>query len=191
MLYAEHGEEQLLLRHVPAAIAWRETVGVPPSVIVDAALQRFFHTVGSLFGDDTAYGISQKHPHHVVFFGETLLEPFKIHASRGHKEGEGRRAFQLPADDAPHLQLPAHGMEHMLPRVEFTLGDEETELRADEGADFGGHRLGLLHNILVGQVFAIPHLFVEFFRPDVQLGIIQNRCNHRLTVVSCSSRPQP
>ena len=81
----EEGEEQLLLRDVPAAVAWREAVGVVPPQLVDALLQVLLHGVGGLLGNDAPHGVGNEDAHHVALPGEALLVGLVVGAGRADK----------------------------------------------------------------------------------------------------------
>ena len=81
----EQGEEQLLPGDVPAAIAWREAVGMVPAKLVDTLLYGYFHLVGTLLGYHAAYGIGNERAHHVALVRQTVLIGFIFHAAGTYK----------------------------------------------------------------------------------------------------------
>lgn len=100
----EEGEQLLLLRHVPSAIAWRETVGVVPPQFVDALLQAAFHQVGTFLGNDGAQRVGNKHAHHVACLLEPLLIGLVFYAAGTYKESISLRPFQLSLDYASDVE---------------------------------------------------------------------------------------
>ena len=104
-LALEQGEEQLLLRDMPAAIAWRETVGMVPAKLVDALLQALLHPIGAMLGNDAAQGIDNKHPHHVALLLEVLLVGLEINSAGADKERVGFTTAQLAQDNLAHIEV--------------------------------------------------------------------------------------
>ena len=88
---AEEGEELLLLRDMPAAIARGETVGVVPPQLMDALLESNLHLVGSLLGNHGTQRVGNEHTHHVALLLQLLLIGFVAGAAGADEEGVGFR----------------------------------------------------------------------------------------------------
>lgn len=89
---------------MPAAISGTETVGMPPPSVADVFIQRNFHTIRSLLGYDTSYGIRYINLYHIPLLLQRMLEPFKTGSGSRGKESEGFRTTQLPGDYLPILK---------------------------------------------------------------------------------------
>ena len=162
----EQRKQQLLLRHMPAAIAGREAVSMPPAQLLDARLQRHLHLVGSLLGDDAAQGVGNKHPHHVALRLQLLLKRLILPARRSHKQRISLGAAQLAQDDTAHVER------RQLPR------DEIAEPRPQP-------RANLIYNIqclppsrLVRFRLVIAHLPVNVSRLHQQIIVCQRLLRH-------------
>ena len=86
---------------MPAAISGTETVGMPPPSVADVFIQRNFHTIRSLLGYDTSYGIRYINLYHIPLLLQRMLEPFKTVpavAAKKAKDSEPRscRVIILP-----------------------------------------------------------------------------------------------
>lgn len=89
---------------MPAAISGTETVGMPPPSVADVFIQRNFHTIRSLLGYDTSYGIRYINLYHIPLLLQRMLEPFKTGSGSRGKESEGFRTTQLRVIILPILK---------------------------------------------------------------------------------------
>lgn len=170
----------MLLRHIPTAIAGRETVGVTPSVGRYFLLQALFHAVGRLLGNHTAYGIGNEYLHHVALLLQLVLEILVLTACRGHEKGVGTGAAQLVSDDATYGKVLAHQLKCVRGERVCALGNEETEARTEEKTNLLHQCLHLGLHVVAGQLVAIAHLLVYLRQTDAQLVVVQRGLIHVL-----------
>ena len=86
---------------MPAAISGTETVGMPPPSVADVFIQRNFHTIRSLLGYDTSYGIRYINLYHIPLLLQRMLnlsKPVPAVAAKKAKDSEPRscRVIILP-----------------------------------------------------------------------------------------------
>ena len=81
---------------MPAAISGTETIRMPPPSVVNVFIQCNFHTIRSLLGYDTSYGIRYINLYHIPLLLQRMLELFKTSSGSRGKESEGFRTTQLP-----------------------------------------------------------------------------------------------
>ena len=90
---------------MPSAIAWRKTVGVLPSQLVNAFLQCFLHLVCTFLSNHTTQCIGYEHPHHIALLFQPLLISLKLQTTGTNKECKSLRTTKLAQDDVSHFKV--------------------------------------------------------------------------------------
>ena len=110
---------------MPAAISGTETVGMPPPSVADVFIQRNFHTIRSLLGYDTSYGIRYINLYHIPLLLQRMLEPFKIGSGSRGKESEGFRTTQLPGDYFTYTETRIADRKRVFRFIQLSTGYEK------------------------------------------------------------------
>lgn len=110
---------------MPAAISGTETVGMPPPSVADVFIQRNFHTIRSLLGYDTSYGIRYINLYHIPLLQQRMLEPFKTGSGSRGKESEGFRTTQLPGDYFTYTETRIADRKRVFRFIQLSTGYEK------------------------------------------------------------------
>ena len=112
---------------MPAAISGTETVGMPPPSVADVFIQRNFHTIRSLLGYDTSYGIRYINLYHIPLLLQRMLELFKTSSGSRGKESEGFRTTQLPGDYFTYTETRIADRKRVFRFIQLSTGYEKTK----------------------------------------------------------------
>ena len=155
---------------MPAAISGTETVGMPPPSVADVFIQRNFHTIRSLLGYDTSYGIRYINLYHIPLLLQRMLEPFKTGSGSRGKESEGFRTTQLPGDYFTYTETRIADRKRVFRFIQLSTGYEKTKTGRSNclhpfqyPTDFFFHRF-------VGHSICISHRLIDFGQWDRQVS---------------------
>ena len=112
---------------MPAAISGTETVGMLPPPVADVFIQSDFHTIRSLLGYDTSYGIRYINLYHIPLLLQRMLEPFKTGSGSRGKESEGFRTTQLPGDYFTYTETRIADRKRVFRFIQLSTGYEKTK----------------------------------------------------------------
>ena len=147
---------------MPAAISGTETVGMPPPSVADVFIQRNFHTIRSLLGYDTSYGIRYINLYHIPSCCNVcwnLSKPVPAVAAKKAKDSEPRscRVIILPI------------LKHVSPTESesFDSSNSPPDMKNKNGEKLLPPPVQAPHGLLffyrfVGHSICIPHCLIEF-----------------------------
>ena len=110
---------------MPAAISGTETVGMPPPSVADVFIQRNFHTIRSLLGYDTSYGIRYINLYHIPSCSNVCWNLSKPVPAVAAKESEGFRTTQLPGDYFTYTETRIADRKRVFRFIQLSTGYEK------------------------------------------------------------------
>lgn len=112
---------------MPAAISGTETIRMPPPSVVNVFIQCNFHTIRSLLGYDTSYGIRYINLYHIPLLLQRMLELFKTSSGSRGKESEGFRTTQLPGYYFTYTETSFTDSKQIFCFIQISTGYEKTK----------------------------------------------------------------
>ena len=147
---------------MPAAISGTETVGMLPPPVADVFIQSDFHTIRSLLGYDTSYGIRYINLYHIPLLLQRMLEPFKTGSGSRGKESEGFRTTQLPGDYFTYTETRIADRKRVFRFIQLSTRYEKTKTGRSYCLHPSKHPTDFFFYRFVGHSICIPHCLIEF-----------------------------
>jgi len=147
---------------MPAAISGTETIRMPPPSVVNVFIQCNFHTIRSLLGYDTSYGIRYINLYHIPLLLQRMLELFKTSSGSRGKESEGFRTTQLPGYYFTYTETSFTDSKQIFCFIQISTGYEKTKTGRSYCLNPSKHPTDFFFYCFVGYSICISHRLIDF-----------------------------